>query len=186
MHPALARNLASGSASGSASSSASGSASGSASSSACAGAAAGSASGSGGSAHGGHAGPHPHDALLYLFNALVVGAAVMQLSAKYPILQQTIVLFVIGFICSLLLKGLAIKDKIAVWGDSYEMWMNIDPHLLLFTLLPALLAGDAMTIDTSVAKRVAKQCLYLAGPGVVFGGFITAFFLDFYIAWESE
>jgi hypothetical protein len=31
--------------------------------------------------------------LLYLFNTLLVGAAVMQLSAKYPILQQTIVLF---------------------------------------------------------------------------------------------
>jgi len=142
--------------------------------------------GSSGSAGGGHHGPHPHDALLYLFNALVLGAAVMQLSAKYPILQQTIVLFVIGFICSLILKGMDMKDKIAVWGDSYEMWMSIDPHLLLFTLLPALLAGDAMTIDTSIAKRVSLQCLYLAGPGVLIGGFTTAFFLDFYIDWKSE
>ncbi len=81
----------------------------------------------------------------------------MQLSARYPILQQTIVLFVIGFVASLILKGLKLYYKIAVWGDSYEMWMDIDPHLLLFTLLPALLAGDAMTIDTSVAKRVALQ-----------------------------
>ena len=30
-----------------------------------------------------------------------------------------------------------------------------------------LLSGDAMTIDTSVARSVAKQCLYLAGPGVI-------------------
>ena len=34
--------------------------------------------------------------------------------------------------------------------------MAIDPHALLFALLPALLAGDAMTIDTQVAKRVTK------------------------------
>jgi len=47
------------------------------------------------------------------------------------------------------------------------MWMGIDPHLLLFALLPPLLAGDAMQMDTNVAQAVAKQCLFLAGPGVV-------------------
>jgi len=150
----------------------------------------GSSGSAAGSAHGGHHGPHPHDALLYLFNALCIGAGVMQLSAKYPILQQTIVLFVIGFIGSLILKNKYGGDeefynKLGVWGDSYKMWMGIDPHLLLFTLLPALLAGDAMTIDTSVAKRVGLQCLYLAGPGVLIGGFSTALFLFGYIQWES-
>merc|ERR1719506_476962 len=104
----------------------------------------------------------------------------------YPFLQQTIVLFVIGFIVSLILKGLKVNKEVGVWGDSYSMWMDIDPHLLLFTLLPALLAGDAMTIDTSVAKRVGLQCLYLAGPGVCIGSFSTAFFLDYYISWNSE
>merc|ERR1719453_1486205 len=89
------------------------------------------------------------------------------------------------------LKGIKTGDeelryKIGKWGDSYNMWMDIDPHLLLFTLLPALLAGDAMTIDTSVAKRVAKQCMYLAGPGVAIGAFCTAFFLDAYIDWKTE
>merc|ERR1712036_107258 len=108
----------------------------------------------------------------------------MQLSARYPILQQTIVLFVIGFIVSLILKGLKLTDKIGVFGDSYSMWMEIDPHLLLFTLLPALLAGDAMTIDTSVAKRVAMQCLYLAGPGVLAGSFGTMGFLMLLLGWE--
>ena len=40
------------------------------------------------------------------------------------------------------------------------------PHLLLFTMLPPLIAGDAMTMDTAVARKVCKQWLYLAGPGV--------------------
>merc|ERR1719487_17218 len=69
------------------------------------------------------------------------------------------------------------------------MWMQIDPHLLLFSMLPALLAGDAMTIDTSVARSVAKQCMFLAGPGVLFGAFATALALYGYlhlvgIEWE--
>merc|ERR1740133_318143 len=62
--------------------------------------------------------------------------------------------------------------------------MDIDPHLLLFTLLPALLAGDAMTIDTSVARTVAKQCIFLAGPGVLFGSFMTAIFLKLYLPYD--
>jgi NhaP-type Na+/H+ or K+/H+ antiporter len=77
-------------------------------------------------------------------------------------------------------------SKGAVFGGSYYMWMHVDPHLLLFTLLPALLAGDAMTIDTSVAKRVMYQCMYLASFGVVFGAFVTAIVLRFLIDWKSE
>jgi NhaP-type Na+/H+ or K+/H+ antiporter len=114
----------------------------------------------------------------------MAGAAIMQLSSMFPWMQQTVALFVLGFIVSLVIKGFKLEDDLAVWGDSYTMWMNIDPHLLLFTLLPALLAGDAMTIDTSVARKVAFQCLWLAGPGVLIGGFGAAAFLYVYLDWD--
>jgi NhaP-type Na+/H+ or K+/H+ antiporter len=66
------------------------------------------------------------------------------------------------------------------------MWMGIDPHLLLFTMLPPLVTGDAMAIDTAVAKRVMKQCLFLAGPGVCIAGFSTATFLYVYMPYEWD
>mmetsp|Transcript_23241 Transcript_23241/g.51423 ORF Transcript_23241/g.51423 Transcript_23241/m.51423 type:complete len:1252 (+) Transcript_23241:95-3850(+) len=131
-----------------------------------------------------HDGPHQHDALLFLFNALVVGSAVMHIHLHYPQLQQTVVLFLLGLVVSLFLEGLDWKSQIGVIGDSYDMWMGIDPHLLLFTLLPLLLAGDAMAIDTSVAAHVGYQCLYLAGPGVIVQCFIIAGFLHVYIGWS--
>jgi NhaP-type Na+/H+ or K+/H+ antiporter len=81
------------------------------------------------------------------------------------------------------MSGLGVKDDAGVWGTSYTMWINIDPHLFMFALLPCLLAGDAMSIDTSVAKRVAYQCLYLAGPGVAISAFITALFLKAFLGW---
>merc|ERR1719284_637311 len=117
--------------------------------------------------------------MIFLFNALVIGAAVMHLGMYFHTMQLTVALFVLGMIVSLVIEGfhLTDHDRLGVFGQSYEMWMAIDPHLLLFTPLPALLAGDAMTIDTSVAKRVGLQCLYLAGPGVLIGGFGTAGFL---------
>ena len=34
-------------------------------------------------------------------------------------------------------EGLRVKDKLGVFGDSYDMWMEIDPHLLLFTGRPS-------------------------------------------------
>eukprot|EP00971_Amphidinium_carterae_P210866 4184128-Amphidinium_carterae.1 len=92
-----------------------------------------------------------------------------------------------------------VSDSSGLLGDSYVMWMQIDPHLLLFTLLPLLLGGDAMCINTSaaplfvsravsasgtVAQHVGWQCLYLAGPGVLCGAFATAGFLTMYLGWD--
>jgi NhaP-type Na+/H+ or K+/H+ antiporter len=127
---------------------------------------------------------HKQDALLYMFNALIVGAVVIQISARFPFLQQTVLLFVIGFIYSVVVKAFKLTDKMGVFGASYDMWMTIDPHLMMFALLPALLAGDAMSIDTAVAKKVGYQCLWLAGPGVLVGSFGCATFLYYYLDWD--
>lgn len=121
--------------------------------------------------------------MLFLFNALVIGAIVMHVNTLCPGMQQTVALFVVGMIVGLVLEGLDVKEHIGVFGQSFDMWMNIDPHLLLFALLPALLAGDAMTIDTSVAKRVALQCLWMAGPGVIIQAMLVAAFLCAYFQW---
>lgn len=141
-------------------------------------------SSSGHSSSGGHGGGHPHDAMLFLLNAIVIGAAVMHLSSLFHEMQETVTVFILGVLFSLVFEGLKLKDNSGVFGHSYIMWMDIDPHLLLFTLLPALLAGDAMTIDTTVAKRVAYQCLYLAGPGVLINAFLSAGFLMWYLDWS--
>jgi len=108
--------------------------------------------------------------MLFLFNAMVLGALITQ-ATTMPIfsgLQQTVVLFVIGVVYSLVQEGLKMSQKLGPLGRSYNMWMDIDPHLILFTMLPVLLTGDAMSLDTSVARRVFKQCVYLASVGVMF------------------
>eukprot|EP00428_Durinskia_dybowskii_P005103 CAMPEP_0170306644 /NCGR_PEP_ID=MMETSP0116_2-20130129/53715_1 /TAXON_ID=400756 /ORGANISM="Durinskia baltica, Strain CSIRO CS-38" /LENGTH=225 /DNA_ID=CAMNT_0010558733 /DNA_START=25 /DNA_END=699 /DNA_ORIENTATION=- len=96
-------------------------------------------------------------------------------------LQMTVLLFMLGVVLSLVVKGAHLEDNLGALGRSYVMWIEIDPHLLLFTLLPPLLAGDAMSIDTSVVKKVAYQCLYLAGPGVLICAVLTAFFLQVFL-----
>eukprot|EP00421_Protoceratium_reticulatum_P023442 CAMPEP_0168377686 /NCGR_PEP_ID=MMETSP0228-20121227/10952_1 /TAXON_ID=133427 /ORGANISM="Protoceratium reticulatum, Strain CCCM 535 (=CCMP 1889)" /LENGTH=1210 /DNA_ID=CAMNT_0008390687 /DNA_START=59 /DNA_END=3691 /DNA_ORIENTATION=+ len=125
---------------------------------------------------------HPHYTLMFLFTAFIIGAAVTHLTTfpQFHSMQFTVVLFVLGMIYSFIFSQLGVGG---ISGSSYDMWMAIDPHLLLYTLLPVLLMGDAMTIDTGVVRRVAGQCLYLAGPGVLIGTFATAGFLYLYFHW---
>mmetsp|Transcript_116033 Transcript_116033/g.300824 ORF Transcript_116033/g.300824 Transcript_116033/m.300824 type:complete len:1168 (+) Transcript_116033:66-3569(+) len=139
--------------------------------------------------HDEHAGAHDHqhDALVYLVLMLIVGTMILHLTTLPSLhsLPYTVVLFVLGVACSLGFHALGdSKDSLGKIGRSYEMWMDIDPHLLIFTMLPMLLTGDAMTIDTSVAKRVSSQCVWLAGPGVLASAFAAGTFLYFYLQWD--
>mmetsp|Transcript_21741 Transcript_21741/g.40384 ORF Transcript_21741/g.40384 Transcript_21741/m.40384 type:complete len:1398 (+) Transcript_21741:86-4279(+) len=129
----------------------------------------------------------PHDALLFLIVGMIIGTAVTFL-ASFPLfhgIQQSVALFVIGGLLAIILEGsLSSKEQGGVVGSSFNMWMEIDPHLILFTLLPALLTGDAMTLDTQVARRVASQCVYLASSGVLCNTLLAALFLYVYLPYD--
>jgi len=133
-----------------------------------------------------HSAGHDTDAMLFLFNAIVAGALLAYLTffKTFQNLQHTVALFVIGIVYSVVLEGFGLHSSLGIFGRSFKMWMDIDPHLLLYTMLPALLTSDAMTIDTNVAKRVMSQCIYLAGPGVLINAFLTAAFLWVYLPYD--
>jgi len=117
---------------------------------------------------------------MLLFGFILLGAAVLHLSTTLALshVPITIVFFVLEIAFTLLAEhgGLAWVQPLL---DSYNDWSPIDPHLLLFTLLPPLLFGNAFVIDTHMAKRTAGQCLIVAGPGVPIGAFVCAALLYF-------
>mmetsp|Transcript_58289 Transcript_58289/g.138898 ORF Transcript_58289/g.138898 Transcript_58289/m.138898 type:complete len:1414 (-) Transcript_58289:78-4319(-) len=133
--------------------------------------------------HGGHT-AHQYHALFYLFNAIIIGTAVVHVTTyvdTFRGVQPTVALFVLGMGYALFIEIFDLTNSTGFLGTSYNMWMDIDPHLLLFTLLPVLLTGDAMNIDTSVARLVAAQCLYLSCPAMLMCSFLTALFLWSYL-----
>lgn len=136
------------------------------------GAAPGGASGASGGSGGAH---NDHETLFFLFSSVSVGTVILHLTTVPALhsLQFTVVIFFLGILFSMSVHAGAL-DSVAFFSRSYFNWMNIEPHLLLFTFLPALLCGDAMTIDTFVARRCCRQVFLLAGPGVVIGSFSTA------------
>mmetsp|Transcript_28634 Transcript_28634/g.72439 ORF Transcript_28634/g.72439 Transcript_28634/m.72439 type:complete len:970 (-) Transcript_28634:251-3160(-) len=140
---------------------------------------------------GGHGEGHAYDTLYLLFWAVILGTAVLQLATlpKLRALPVTVVFFVLGIACALCAElGLLDVLDMHTAHRSYTSWAGIDPHLLLFTFLPPLLFGDAMTIDMHVARRTIRQCLILAVPGVIIGAFATAAVLRYVLpyGWSWE
>lgn len=129
---------------------------------------------------------HPHVALLFPFVALLLGIAVTHLFSRVPRLQvlpYTVVLLLLGFFLGLL--HVESKENLGTLSQSIGMWLQIDPHLLLYAFLPVLLFGDAMGIIWHDFRRVAPQCVILAGPGVLLGTGAMYLFARYAFNWTD-
>jgi len=127
---------------------------------------------------------HDFEALVFLFVGVTFGTAVLLITMhpKLHNLQFTVVMFVLGAVFSFLAESEIVRGS-GMLIRSFHTWNNMDPHLILFVFLPALLFGDAMAIDTHVAKRCMWQCLFLAGPGVLLGAGLSALFVYYVLPW---
>jgi sodium/hydrogen exchanger 10/11 len=123
---------------------------------------------------------HTYEILIFLFTIILVGTAILHLTTHhfFESLQFTVVVFILGILFAVVAENGGL-DSTPTMFRSYQKGMTIDPHLVLFIFLPPLLCGDAMTIDTYVAKRRCWQCLLLAGPGVAIGSVLTALVIHY-------
>ena len=71
-------------------------------------------------------------------------------------------------------------------GDSIQMWLEIDSHLLLFCFLPALLFGDAFGLNWYTVKQCLAQCLVLAILGVLMGTALTALYAKYVLPYDWD
>jgi NhaP-type Na+/H+ or K+/H+ antiporter len=126
---------------------------------------------------GGHT--HGYVALLFFFSALVIGSLLEMLLRRYaPAIPYTCGLFLIGCFLSCI-HYVNRSDHPLHWDSWYasiEMWQGLDPHLLFYTFLPALLFGDVMKLKVQLVAVCSKQIFLLACPGVFFGTLLTALF----------
>lgn len=82
----------------------------------------------------------------------------------------------IPYTVSLLIAGVLLgamhiesSQGLGTLSRSIALWMDIDPHVILYSFLPVLLFGDALSIVWHDFRRTAMQCAVLAGPGVLIG-----------------
>lgn len=56
---------------------------------------------------------------------------------------------------------------------SIEYWKHVNPHAILFALLPPLLFESAYGVDYHVFQKVAPMAVLMAGPGVLVATLLT-------------
>lgn len=112
----------------------------------------------------------PQVAILFIGVSLFLGMASRHLLAG-TVVPYTVALLLLGIGLGGLEYGTT--NGLGLLGDSIRMWANIDPNLILFVFLPALLFESSFAMDFHQIKRGFTQMLLLAAPGVV----ISTFFL---------
>lgn len=110
----------------------------------------------------------PEVAILFVGVALFLGMVSRHLF-KGSRIPYTVVLLLLGIGIGGLEYGV---KNLGVLGDSIRMWSNIDPDLILFLFLPALLFESSFAMDFHQIKRCFFQMLLLAAPGVLISTFL--------------
>jgi hypothetical protein len=117
----------------------------------------------------------PYEALMYVFFATFMGSV-----TSWVLSRNILSLGCVPYTCAMLIEGIILSvmhdwsgRKLGMLSRSIEMWLNIPPHLLFYTFLPALVFPDAMKLNFFMAQRCFWECFVLAGPGVLVGAFLT-------------
>lgn len=133
-------------------------------------------------AHGAEEPHHRYLALLFFFGALAIGGLLLLFLDRFlPQVPYTVALFVVGMFFAIF-HSLKPHNSVFHWPSwflSVEMWQGINPHLLFYAFLPALLFCEAMRLDVQLVSKCFSQVLILAGPGVVVGAFLVGYVARF-------
>ena len=103
---------------------------------------------------------HPHHAylpILFAFGSVLIGSLLKDYSphSRFFLVRKipyTCLVFLFWAVVEIVNVQLPIKYL----GKSIDAWTEIDPHLLLFAFLPALLFGDAKAVDTHLLSGKIK------------------------------
>eukprot|EP00397_Hematodinium_sp_SG-2012_P002487 GEMP01002494.1.p1 GENE.GEMP01002494.1~~GEMP01002494.1.p1 ORF type:complete len:1068 (+),score=187.40 GEMP01002494.1:33-3236(+) len=121
----------------------------------------------------------PFVVFYFMFTSLLLGTLSYALHHKYHLpIPYTVLLFVEGVIIGGTQKADFFPRE---YSNSVNMWVNMDPELILYAFLPALLFGEAMVFSWHVFKRAFGQCVLLAGPGVIFGTVLQTLIMRFIV-----
>ena len=106
-----------------------------------------------------------------MFIGLFVGTVLTYLLSRFARgIPYTVVMLVVGMLC-------AVIDSISyvpTLGDSLDLWLNLPPDIIIFVFLPALLFGEAMTLNPHHVSGSLVSATVLAGPGVLVGMYLMA------------
>ncbi|KAL2611522.1 hypothetical protein R1flu_023214 [Riccia fluitans] len=110
----------------------------------------------------------PQIAILFIGVSLLLGVICRQLfrGTRVP---YTVALLIFGVGLGAMEYGTS--RGLGTLGASIRMWSHINPNLILFVFLPALLFESSFAMEFHQIRRCIAQMLLLAGPGVLISTF---------------
>ena len=108
----------------------------------------------------------------FLFFALLMGLMARNFVPKK--IPYTVVMLLVGFILGEYEQLFIHVPGLAPLAESTLLWQEMNPHLILYVFLPALIFESAFSTDFHIFNKSLSQVSLLAGPGVLLGLLLTA------------
>lgn len=118
--------------------------------------------------------------LCFLFIGLLFGAALIYAPSRIQALSNipyTVLVFLVGVVFGII----AIYDhnkKDHAFEPSLLMWNKIQPHLIIFVFIPALLFGEVTNLNIYHIRGTISNACLLAGPGAVLGAVLLGYYME--------
>ena len=127
---------------------------------------------------------HAHDLGMGTFClALTIGIFCKSFLNNLIKLPYTVIILILGLLIGLF-NIVHDQDGDKYISASLEVWVNINPEAILFTILPILIYESAFSADLSIFRDQLKAILTLAGPGVLFSAILTAIYLKYALPYD--
>ncbi|HEY7865747.1 MAG TPA: cation:proton antiporter, partial [Psychromonas sp.] len=116
--------------------------------------------------------------LSLLFGALIKSASKI-LSSPY-----SVILLLAGLSLGLYGRTDHIQANLPGLKSALTNLAQVDPHLILLLFLPTLIFESAFSMDPHLFKRMLKQIIVLAVPGLMISTALTAVFTFYLFPWK--
>ena len=121
--------------------------------------------------------------LSFVCIAIALGASVRHLLRRSAI-PYSVVLLLLGLAVGVLARFTLPESSTHAFALTMDLIANMDPHLILFLFLPALIFESAFAMDTHLFKRMFSQICLLAIPGLLIATALTALFSLVAMPWQ--
>jgi len=121
--------------------------------------------------------------VIFVILSLLLGALIKSVS-KILSSPYSVILLLAGLGLGLYGRTDHIQANLPELSSALTNLAQVDPHLILLLFLPTLIFESAFSMDSHLFKRMLKQIIVLAVPGLMISTTLTAVFTFYLFPWQ--
>ncbi|MFT7053209.1 MAG: NhaP-type Na+/H+ or K+/H+ antiporter [Psychromonas sp.] len=121
--------------------------------------------------------------VIFVILSLLLGALIKSVS-KTLSSPYCVILLLAGLSLGLYGRTEHIQANLPGLNSALTTLAQVDPHLILLLFLPTLIFESAFSMDPHLFKRMIKQIMVLAVPGLILSTALTAVFTFYFFPWQ--